>query len=102
MAPNREISSLLQVSRNVASTLELEPLLDLILEQIKVAIPYAECLIFTVENGDMTVLSYSGPSSGRDVFQLHFPVRGFDSPPGGLDLFLLRCRPPCALRIEYA
>lgn len=87
MAPNREIFSLLQVSRNVASTLELEPLLDLILEQIKAAIPYTESLIFTAENGEMSVLSYSGPSSRQDVFQLRFSVRGFDSPPDDLNLY---------------
>ena len=39
-ARTRELTTLLDVGRNVASTLELQPLLDLILEQVQSVVPY--------------------------------------------------------------
>lgn len=59
----RELSTLLGVSHTVASTLELEPLLGLILDQLKFVAGYAGATIFTVEGTEATILAYRGPAS---------------------------------------
>ena len=47
----REFSTVLEISKRIASTLELEPLLNLILDQIASIIPYSAAAIYTLENG---------------------------------------------------
>ena len=47
----RELSTLLEVSHNIASTLEMEPLLGLILDQLKVVVDYAGATIFALDDG---------------------------------------------------
>ena len=84
----RELSNLLQVSHDVASTLELEPLLGLILDRLKSLIDYTSCAIFVLEDGRLTTLDYRGPSprdqmlalrlskpsAAEDVIRLRAPV----------------------------
>lgn len=45
----RELSTVLEVSKKIASTLELEPLLNLILDQVQTIIPYSGAAIFILE-----------------------------------------------------
>jgi PAS domain S-box-containing protein len=52
----QELSSLLSVSRNVASTLELGPLLELIVEQLKSIADFHRCSIFELEGDTMVIL----------------------------------------------
>jgi PAS domain S-box-containing protein len=59
----RELSTLLDVSRNVASTLEIEPLLKLILDQLKILVDYHGAALFGLHDGELTVLEYRGPLS---------------------------------------
>ena len=47
----RELSQLLQASRVVASTLELQPLLELVLDQLKEVLDYSSCAIFAKREG---------------------------------------------------
>lgn len=84
----RELSNLLQVSHDVASTLELEPLLGLILDRLKSVIDYTSCAIFLVQDGQLVSLDYRGPSpreqmlalrlsrpsAAEEVFRLRAPV----------------------------
>ncbi len=84
----RELSNLLQVSHDVASTLELEPLLGLILERLKSVIDYTSCAIFLLQEGRLVTLDYRGPapreqmlalrlarpSAVEEVFRLRAPV----------------------------
>ncbi|MCS7062198.1 MAG: histidine kinase [Anaerolineae bacterium] len=84
----RELSNLLQVSRDVASTLELEPLLGLILDRLKSVVDYTSCAIFTLEEGQLVCLDYRGPaprermldfcpskpSAAEEVLRLRAPV----------------------------
>lgn len=70
----RELSTLLGVSHTVASTLELEPLLGLILDQLKFVTEYAGATIFTVEGSEATILAYRGPASEAQALGLQFSL----------------------------
>jgi PAS domain S-box-containing protein len=52
----RELTSLLEISQTVTSTLHLQPLLGLILEQLQTVVDYSGAVISTVEEGDLVVL----------------------------------------------
>ena len=56
-----ELSTVLEVSRRIASTLELEPLLNLILEQIQSIIPYSGAAIFTYEEQVLKAIASQAP-----------------------------------------
>jgi PAS domain S-box-containing protein len=57
----RELSTVIDVSRRIASTLELEPLLHLILDQMQEIIPYSGAAIFTLEDNQLRVAAYHVP-----------------------------------------
>lgn len=58
----RELATLLQVASNVASTLELKPLLHLILEQLRTVVAYSGAAIFTlIDDQALRLLLYTGP-----------------------------------------
>ncbi len=64
----RELSTLLDVSRNVASTLEIEPLLGLILDALKVFVDYTSARINTLEGQALRVRAARGaPRLDRPV-----------------------------------
>jgi PAS domain S-box-containing protein len=70
----RELSAILEVSRNVASTLELAPLLRLILEQLKIVVDYTGAAIFIVEEAHVRVLDYRGPLPPDQILDLRIPL----------------------------
>jgi PAS domain S-box-containing protein len=58
----RELTTLLQVSRAMSTTLQLESLLDLLLDQLRAIIDYSAVGIHVPgENGGYTMLAYTGP-----------------------------------------
>lgn len=58
----RELSTLLDVSASVASTLELEPLIGVILEQFHNVVDYTGAAILLIEDNDqLRLLGYRGP-----------------------------------------
>ena len=58
-----ELSTVLDISQRIASTLELEPLLNLILDQIASIIPYSGAAIYTLEEGTrLKVAAYQLPN----------------------------------------
>ncbi len=58
----RELTTLLDVSRDVASTLELQPLLSVILDQLKAVVDHRASAIFILEGTDkLRLMSYRGP-----------------------------------------
>ena len=69
----RELSTLLTVSRNLASTLELGPLLDMIIEQVKGIAEYTRCSIFLVE-GNAIVLANSRAVADNAPVALRIPL----------------------------
>lgn len=58
-----ELSILLQVSQSVASTLELEPLLRTILEQVKSVVDYNDIALLQLEEEHLSVLAFRGEHS---------------------------------------
>jgi PAS domain S-box-containing protein len=59
----RELTTLLDISRNVASTLELQPLLGLILDQLRVVVDYTGAAVLTLEGEALVVKASRGPIS---------------------------------------
>ncbi|MCI0440437.1 MAG: PAS domain S-box protein [Chloroflexi bacterium] len=56
-----ELTTLLGVSQEIVSTLDLEPLLNLVLERLEVVIPYDAAAIVTLEDGYFEPQAYRGP-----------------------------------------
>jgi signal transduction histidine kinase len=71
----RELSSLLEISHTVASTLQLKPLLGLILDQLKLVIDYTGASILTVEGEDLVFLDNRNPVPQEHLMPLRFPVK---------------------------
>ncbi|HTD76163.1 MAG TPA: histidine kinase, partial [Chloroflexota bacterium] len=70
----RELVTLLEVSRNVASTLELQPLLGLILDHLKAVVDYTGAAFFIVEEEHVRVLDYRGPLPPEQMLNLRIPL----------------------------
>lgn len=73
----RELSSLLQVARKMSSTLELEPLLNLILDQLQTMVDYTGAAILVAEGDDLVFLEYRGPMPREEVMRLRIPHHRF-------------------------
>jgi signal transduction histidine kinase len=71
----RELATLLQVSHDVNSTLELQPLLEVILDQLKTVVDYTGASILILEDEDLAVQAYRGPIPREDAQHLRFPLR---------------------------
>ena len=71
----REIAALLELGRNVASTLELSPLLELVLGQLKTVLDYTGAGIATIDDGNFVFMDYVGPASRELVMCMRIPVR---------------------------
>jgi PAS domain S-box-containing protein len=61
------LAALLDVSRSVASTLELAPVLRLILDHLESLVGYTGASILSLDKGQVTVLDYRGPTPRRQV-----------------------------------
>ncbi|HEY4387404.1 MAG TPA: GAF domain-containing protein, partial [Ktedonobacteraceae bacterium] len=57
----KELALLLEVSHNIASKLELRPLLDTILLQLKTVVDYSQVLLYTLRDEQLSILHYQGP-----------------------------------------
>ena len=71
----RELSALLEVSHNVASTLELQPLLTLILDQLKSLVDYSGAAIFIKEGEQILNVDYRGPVPLQEVLNANITKR---------------------------
>ena len=70
----RELSTLLKVSRDMASTLELDPLLGLILDQLRDVVDYSGATILALEGNDLMILAYRGSIPQEELPQVCFPL----------------------------
>jgi len=70
----RELSSLLEISHTVSSTLQLKPLLGLILDQLKLVSDYTGSSILTVEGDGLVFLDHHGSVPQEQLVRLHFPL----------------------------
>ncbi len=69
-----ELYTLLEVVHSLTTTLELKPLLRLILSQLKKVVDYSGAAIFTLEGQDLVVLDYQGPVPQEEALGLRFPL----------------------------
>jgi PAS domain S-box-containing protein len=70
----RELASLLEVSHRLTSTLNLDVLLDLILEELKLLIDYHGCALYTVEGDKLVARAHRGELPFEDLSMLTFSV----------------------------
>jgi PAS domain S-box-containing protein len=56
-----ELTTLLEVSQNIVSTLDLESLLNLVLEKLESVIPYDAAVIGTLSDNHLELQAYRGP-----------------------------------------
>jgi len=69
-----ELSTLLEVSQTVASTLELEPLLGLILDQLKSVMDYDAASVMVLEEDVLRLLAYRGPIPHEEALKIAFDL----------------------------
>jgi signal transduction histidine kinase len=67
MEQTAALTTLLQVSQKLVSTLELEPLLDLILEALQGVIEHSAAAIFLLEDDHLLLSNYRGPMARADL-----------------------------------
>jgi len=70
----RELSTLLETSNTIASTLELQPLLRVVLDQLKLLVHYSGATIFALEGEELIVLGHSGSLSPEQLAQVRLPA----------------------------
>jgi PAS domain S-box-containing protein len=71
----QELSSLLEISHTVASTLQLKPLLGLILDQLKTVVDYTGSSILAVEGEELVFLDSRSPTPEEQLMKLRFPLK---------------------------
>jgi two-component system nitrate/nitrite sensor histidine kinase NarX len=71
----REFATLLEVAHNLASTLDMERLLGLILDQLKIVVDCFGATIYKVEGEALIALAHRGPIPQQNVSELRFWVR---------------------------
>jgi signal transduction histidine kinase len=70
----KELTTLLSVSQDIVSTLDLEPLLNLILEQLKVVVDYDVATIRRLKQEAMQLQAYQGLSTQEEQPAHRLPV----------------------------
>ena len=70
-----ELSTLLEVSHDIASTIELKPLLVLVLDPLKRLVDYTGSSFSILEGEDLVLVENRGPAPLDQELQLHFPVK---------------------------
>jgi PAS domain S-box-containing protein len=76
-ARTRELAILLQISRQIAIALDLEPLLDLILEQAQTVLEFQGASIVSREGERFVGRAYRGSKPREWIFQFSMPVDNF-------------------------
>jgi PAS domain S-box-containing protein len=67
----RELSMLLDVSANIASTLDLPPLLELVLEQLQQVVQYDGASVLILEGDELRNVAHRGPIPREMAAQMH-------------------------------
>lgn len=73
-ARTRELSTLLEMSHNMTAILEMEPLLGLILDQLRMVVEYSAATVFRLAGDDLIILAYRGPIKQEDLAELRLPL----------------------------
>ncbi|MFB6291713.1 MAG: PAS domain-containing protein, partial [Candidatus Bipolaricaulia bacterium] len=69
-----ELSALMGIAQDVASTLELNPLLGKILDKLGTVLEYDAASIMTLENDHLEVAAYRGPIGQEKALSLEFSL----------------------------
>ncbi|MBN1135616.1 MAG: GAF domain-containing protein, partial [Anaerolineae bacterium] len=70
----RELSTLLEVSHNLSSTLDLDSLLKRVLDQLGTVVEYTGASVLTLDEGHLAVRAYRGPNPQGQMLALRFPL----------------------------
>lgn len=70
----RQLTTLLDLSYNLASTIELEPQLGLILDQLASVVEYDGASIFRLEGNNLSVVAYRGPIPQEIALNVQYPL----------------------------
>ena len=84
-----ELSTLLDVSHTVASTLELEPLLGLVIDQLKSVVDYDAASVMVLDDDGLHLLAYRGPIPQEEALKIRF-----DAEEAGVNRTVLERREP--------
>lgn len=68
------LATLLETTRTVVSTLDLEPLLNLILDQLERVVAYTGSVIMELDEDALVVLAYRGPAAQQDALYQRYPA----------------------------
>jgi PAS domain S-box-containing protein len=71
-----QLQSLLAITHDVASRLELEPLLDVILDRLQTMVGCSGCAIYLLEGDILVAMDYHGPLPRDQVLQMRFSWPG--------------------------
>jgi PAS domain S-box-containing protein len=69
----RELTTLLSYSEKLASTLELKPLLRIMLDQLYSVVDYDGAAVLLLEGDELVVVEYEGPTPEAEILNIHFP-----------------------------
>ncbi len=75
----RELSTLLRISRDVSSTLDLGALLGSVLDQLKTVVPYDGASLMILEGDALRILAYRGPIPPETIARLRIPFNAASS-----------------------
>jgi signal transduction histidine kinase len=70
----RELATLLSVSHSMASTLQSRPLLEVILDKLRLMLDYAAAILYIVEGDGITAVAYRGALRDEQINGLHIPL----------------------------
>ena len=70
----RELTTLLEISHNVASYIELKPLLANVLNQLKMMADYTGSSFSILEGDEFVLVENRGPAPQDQALQLHIPI----------------------------
>jgi PAS domain S-box-containing protein len=69
-----ELSTLLEISNSLSSTLDLEPLMDLVLDQLGSVVGYDAASIMVLDQEILKILAYRGPIEREEALQIRFSI----------------------------
>lgn len=73
-ARTREVATLLDLSLNLAVTINLEPKLDIILDQLKSVVDYTGASIMQLDGSYLQVVAYRGPIPREEALKIRFAL----------------------------
>jgi PAS domain S-box-containing protein len=71
----RELTTLLDISNTVASTLELKSVLGVVLAELQNLLPCSGATILVVDGAELVVMDHRGPIPPERVARAHFPTQ---------------------------